>query len=62
MADRFYGANRGAERATTAASQQNTDVELIVDDAVGFEKKDVLLILERIKDAILQDDGFTTGG
>ena len=62
MADRFYTFNRGDSRAGVAASQQNTDVELIVDDAVGLEKKDILLALDRIKEEIQKDSGFTKGG
>lgn len=62
MADRFYGINRGAERATTSAAQLNTDIELIVDDAVNLTKKDIDLALERIRDEVLQDTGFTAGG
>lgn len=62
MANRFYGMDRGANRATTAATQQNLDVELIVDDAVGLTKKDIIIALNRIKEAVLEDEGFTAGG
>ena len=62
MADRFYGVDRGQTRATVAASTTNLDVELILDDAVGLTKKDVILALEAIQKAFLEDNGFTAGG
>ena len=61
MADRFYGVDRGQTRATVGTSTTNLDVELILDDAVGLTKKDVILALEAIQKAFLEDTGFTAG-
>ena len=62
MADRYYGVSRGDNRATVSSSQTNKDVELIIDDAVGLTKKDIVVALERIKQELLQDNQFTAGG
>lgn len=62
MADRFYGVDRGQDKATVATSTTGLDVELVVDNAVGLEKKDIILALEEIRKAVLEDDGFTAGG
>ena len=62
MADRFYGIDRGQDRATVAASTTSLDVELVVDDAVGLTKKDIIIAIEDIKKAVLEDQGFTAGG
>lgn len=62
MADRFYGVDRGQDKATVDSSTTGLDVELTVDDAVGLSKKDIILALEEIKKAVLEDVGFTVGG
>ncbi len=62
MADRFYGIDRGQDRATVSASTTGLDVEVTVDDAVSLEKVDIINALEIIKKAILEDTGFTAGG
>jgi hypothetical protein len=58
MADRFYGIDRGEQgvRNVTegAASTATTDVEVRV-DLIGISKLEVLLALDTIKEAILQD-------
>jgi hypothetical protein len=58
MADRFYGIDRGEQgvRNVTegAASTATTDVELRV-DLIGMSKLEVLLAIDTIKDAIIQD-------
>lgn len=58
MADRFYGIDRGEQgvRNVTegAASTVTTDVEVRV-DLIGMSKMEVLLALDTIKEAILQD-------
>jgi hypothetical protein len=58
MADRFYGIDRGEQgvRNVTegAASTATTDVEVRV-DLIGMSKLEVLLALDTIKEAILQD-------
>jgi len=60
MADRFYGVGRGEQKATVAAATTGLDVELVVDDAVGLTKKDILTALEKIEKAVLEDAGLTT--
>ena len=60
MADRFYGVGRGEQKATVAALTTGLDVELVVDDAVGLTKKDILTALEKIEKAVLEDAGLTT--
>ena len=58
MADRFYGIDRGEQgvRNVTegAATTATTDVEVRV-DLIGMSKMEVLLALDTIKEAILQD-------
>lgn len=58
MADRFYGIDRGEQgvRNVTegAASTATTDVELRV-DLIGMSKLEVLLAIDTIKEAIIQD-------
>jgi hypothetical protein len=58
MADRFYGIDRGEQgvRNVTegATSTATTDVEVRV-DLIGMSKMEVLLALDTIKEAILQD-------
>lgn len=58
MAERFYGIDRGEQgvRNVTegAASTATTDVEVRV-DLIGMSKMEVLLALDTIKEAILQD-------
>jgi hypothetical protein len=59
MADRFYGIDRGEQgvRNVTegAASTATTDVEVRVDLDANMQKMEVLLALDTIKEAILQD-------
>jgi hypothetical protein len=58
MADRFYGIDRGEHgvRNVTegSSSTATTDVEVRV-DLIGMSKLEVLLALDTIKEAILQD-------
>jgi hypothetical protein len=58
MADRFYGIDRGEQgvRNVTegSSSTATTDVEVRV-DLIGMSKLEVLLALDTIKEAILQD-------
>ena len=58
MPDRFYGIDRGEQgvRNVTegAASTATTDVELRV-DLIGMSKLEVLLAIDTIKEAIIQD-------
>jgi hypothetical protein len=59
MADRYYGIDRGEQgvRNVTegASSTATTDVEVRVDLAANMQKMEVLLALDTIKEAILQD-------
>jgi hypothetical protein len=59
MADRFYGIDRGEQgvRNVTegSGSAATTDVEVRVDLAANMQKMEVLLALDTIKEAILQD-------
>ena len=59
MAERFYGLDRGEQgvRDVTegAASTATTDVEVRVDLAANMQKMEVLLALDVIKEAIIQD-------
>ena len=59
MADRFYGIDRGEQgvRNVTegSSSTATTDVEVRVDLAANMNKIEVLLALDTIKEAILQD-------
>lgn len=62
MADRYYGVDRGQDKATVAASTTGLDVELVVDDAVNLTKRDIVNALREIEKAVLEDTGFTAGG
>ena len=59
MAERFYGIDRGEQgvRNVTegSGSTATTDVEVRVDLAANMQKMEVLLALDTIKEAILQD-------
>lgn len=59
MANRYYGIDRGEQgvRNVTegASSTATTDVEVRVDLAANMQKMEVLLALDTIKEAILQD-------
>lgn len=60
MADRFYGVDRGQTRVTIDTSTTGLDVEVVVDNAVGLNRKDIALALEAIKDAVLKDTGLNS--
>jgi len=59
MADRFYGVDRGEDKATVSASTTGLDIELVVDDAVSLTKKDIYLAFRAMEKALLEDAGFT---
>lgn len=63
MADRFFGLDRGDDgtQVTEQASSPAKDVEVVVDDAVGLNKKDVRIALERIMNWI-EDKNTTIPG
>lgn len=58
MADRYYGLDRGDGfiEVSEGTSSPTKDVEVVVDLAVGLEKKDVLHLLKMISDHITVDD------
>lgn len=59
MADRFYGMARGDNKATVSTSTTGFSMELTIDDAVNLTRRDIYLALERISEAVLEDEGFT---
>ena len=57
MADRYYGIDRGlqgARNVTEDASTTGLDVEVRV-DLIGMSKQEVLLAIDSLKEAIIQD-------
>ena len=61
MADISYHVDRGdysAANVTEGTAQGTSDIELIVDNAVGVTRKDVLLALEAFKKSVKEDDRF----
>ena len=57
MADRFYGIERGAagvHSVTESSSTTSLDVEVRV-DLIGMSKLEVLLLIDTLKEAIVQD-------
>lgn len=58
MADIFYGADRGQTAVTRSTTTTGLDVELVVDDAVSLTKKDILLLVDAIRDAVKEDTSF----
>lgn len=57
MSDRFYGierGNQGVRNVTESASTTGLDVEVRV-DLIGMSKLEVLLALDTLKEAIVQD-------
>lgn len=57
MPDRFYGidrGNQGVRNVTESASTTGLDVEVRV-DLIGMSKSEVILMLDTLKEAIVQD-------
>lgn len=57
MSDRFYGierGNQGVRNVTESASTTSLDVEVRV-DLIGMSKLEVLLALDTLREAIVQD-------
>jgi hypothetical protein len=52
MADISYHLDRGVDAATAGTGAATSDIELIIDNAVGVTKKDVLLALKKFEDAV----------
>lgn len=59
MAERYYGIDRGEQGAKNVTEDSSTtattDVELRVDLAASMSKMEVLLAIDSIKEAIIQD-------
>ena len=58
MADRIYGLDRGDQKEDIVedSSTPTKDVEVVVDLAVSLEKSEVLIMLDLIKQHILEGD------
>ena len=56
MADLSYGLDRGATLVVEGTGAGTLDMELIVDNAVGVTKKDLVLALTRFTQSIQEDD------
>jgi hypothetical protein len=57
MPDRFYGIDRGpgeVRRVTESASTTSLDVEVRI-DLIGMSKLEVLLLIDTLREAIIQD-------
>jgi len=58
MADVFYGINPGEKNVTRDTATTGKHTEVVVDDAQGLKKKDVVLALKRIEEKVLEDTAF----
>lgn len=60
MADIFYGIDRGEREndVVTDSSSPTKDVEVVVDDAVGLKKSEVILALDMIKNHLLAEPDY----
>ncbi len=60
MADIFYGIDRGDTEfdVVTDSSSPTKDVEVVVDDAVGLDKKEVVQKLQEIINHILKEPDY----
>lgn len=59
MAIRYYGMSKNETEVTISqGSTTSKHVELAVNDAQALKKKDVVLMLEDMIAAVLQDTGF----
>jgi len=58
VADRIYGLDRGDQKEDIVedSSTPTKDVEVVVDLAVSLEKSEVLIMLDLIKQHILEGD------
>jgi hypothetical protein len=57
MASQYWGIERGAQPSsvTTGSSTTSKKIELVVDLTSGATKKDVILALEALRQAVLND-------
>lgn len=61
MAERYYGIDRGDPQVQTGAVTEDssttatTDVEIRIDLAAGMDQGEVLLLIDALKRAIMQD-------
>ena len=61
MADLSYHVDRGdysAASVTVGTAAATSDIELVVDNAVGVTQKDVLLALEAFKKTVQEDQRY----
>lgn len=60
MADIFYGVDRGdnEQDVVTDSSSPTKDVEVVVDDAVGLTKNDVIISLQMIINHLQKEDNY----
>ena len=60
MADIFYGIDKGDQEfdAVTDSSSPTKDVEIVVDDAVGLTKGDVIIMLRQLINHILKEPDY----
>lgn len=60
MADIFYGLDRGDTEFDLVqdSSSPTKDVEVVVDDAVGLTKEEVVRALDMVKNHIIKGDDY----
>jgi hypothetical protein len=60
MADLFYGLDRGDQEneIVTASSSPTKDIEIVIDDAVGLTKAEVIQGLQMIINHIIKEDNY----
>ena len=58
MADIFYGMDRGDVQTdiTTGSSSPTKDIEVAIDDAVGWKKSELVQALQMIINHLLEQD------
>jgi len=56
MAKKYFGLNRGQNKddVTTGAAVLNKGIEIVIDDAQGMTKSEILIKLEELEAAILE--------
>lgn len=59
MATRFYGFDRGDAFVTKDSSTTSKEIELAVDDANGITQLELQAALEKVRKAVIEDEGFT---
>lgn len=59
MAVFYVGYDRADDFATTDSSTTSKEIELAINDAVGFTSREVDVAIEKIKQAFAESQGFT---